>query len=253
MRTTYAAICLTLAFGAVSAQAHEPNSRVAVALESPAAVQAGDISVSFDLQDTQTGKALSDAELELSHEKKLHCFFFDPALKEFRHEHPTFDGSHWHVSTHLDVNGDYWMWLQGQLAADHSEFASSARISVAGGNPANAVPIALGDVRQGSDGNSVVQLSSENFEVGQTVMPMLTFTRNDGTQPQITPYLGAMAHVLIVSQDGDSILHVHPMNSGTPTQMMIHTEFQSAGDYRIWVQFLDANVLKIIPLSVTVH
>ena len=43
------------------------------------------------------------------------------------------------------------------------------------------------------------------------------------------------------------------MNGGTPTQMMIHTEFQSAGDYRIWVQFLDANVLKVIPLSVTVH
>ena len=101
------------------------------------------------------------------------------------------------------------MWLQGQTAADHSEFASSTRISVEGGAPANPVPLALGDVRQGSDGNAVVQLSSENFKVGQTVMPMLTFTRSDGTEPQITPYLGAMAHVLIVSQDGDSILHVH--------------------------------------------
>ena len=84
-------------------------------------------------------------------------------------------------------------------------------------------------------------------------MPMLTFSRNDGTQPQITPYLGAMAMFLIVSQDGDSILHVHPMDGGTPTQMMIHTEFQNTGDYRIWVQFIDGNVLKVIPLSVTVH
>ena len=75
MRTTYVTICLTLAFAAGPAVAHEPTSRVAVALESSASVQAGAISVSFDLQDTQTGKALSDAELELSHEKSCIASF----------------------------------------------------------------------------------------------------------------------------------------------------------------------------------
>ena len=83
---------------------------------------------------------------------------------------------------------------------------------------------------------------------------MLTYTvsRNDGTQPEVTPYLGANAHVIVVSPDGDNLIHAHPMDDKNSNTGMMHVTFPSQGDYRIWIQIIDAGVLKVVPLSVTV-
>lgn len=83
-------------------------------------------------------------------------------------------------------------------------------------------------------------------------MLTLTFNRTDGTKPDIQPYLGAFAHVILVPEDADSLLHVHPMQGATPNEGIFHTSFPDQGDYRLWVQFLDGGVLRTVPLSVTV-
>jgi hypothetical protein len=236
---------------ATLAHAHDTPSNVEVRLESAAQVQAGAVHIDFDLLSINANAALKDSDLEVTNEKILHCFIYDPALKEFHHEHPVFDATGWHVSSNLTVDGNYFVFLQGRTAADHQDFVASTRVNVSGGTPANPAPPVLGNLRTGNDGVSVATLSNDKIVAGATTMLMLTFSRNDGSAPEITPYLGVMAHVTIVSNDGDSLIHVHPMN-GTPTQMMIHTEFKEAGDYRVWIEFLDGNILKTVPLSVTV-
>ena len=233
------------------AHAHDTPSSVEVKLESASQAQAGAVHIDFDLLSIKTSASLKDSDLEVTNEKILHCFIYDPALKEFHHEHPTFDASGWHVSSNLTVDGNYFVFLQGRTAADHQDFVASTRVNVSGGSPANPAPPLLGDLRTGNDGISIAALSNDKIVAGATTMLILTFSRNDGSAPEITPYLGVMAHVTIVSSDGDSLIHVHPMN-GSPTQMMIHTEFKEPGDYRVWIEFLDGNVLKNVPLSVTV-
>jgi hypothetical protein len=39
---------------------------------------------------------------------------------------------------------------------------------------------------------------------------------------------------------------------GSANPAMIHVVFPEAGDYRLWVQFMDGGVLRTVPLSVTV-
>ncbi|HTL13460.1 MAG TPA: hypothetical protein VL588_13285 [Bdellovibrionota bacterium] len=247
-KTTLALIAL---LSSVQAWAHPQEARVAVELESADHAQAGAVQVDFDLLDLKKKIVLKDTDLEVTHEKLLHCFVYDPALKEFRHEHPTFDGSMWHFSTDLPVDGNYWVFFQGQLASDHSEFAASTRILVSGGQPANADEPELGDVRTGADGISVATLSNTALNAGQTAMLTLAFSRNDGTAPVITPFLGEQAHIVITPSDGDSLIHVHPMVMGG--KLMIHVAFPEEGDYRVWVQFMDGGTLRTVPLSVTVN
>jgi hypothetical protein len=102
------------------------------------------------------------------------------------------------------------------------------------------------------DGNSVATLSKDKLVAGRMAMLMLSFTRNDGTTPSITPYLGAMAHVTIVSSDGSALVHVHPMTA-PGNQLMLHTEFMNPGNYRVWIEFVDNHVSKTVALSVTVN
>jgi hypothetical protein len=179
-------------------------------------------------------------------------FVYDEALKELKHIHPESENDFWKVSFSLDRNGNYFVWAQGEINADGEEFSAFSKIEIEGGSAANPLPPELGERRLGNDGVSQVTLSNQKFRAGKQATPTLTFSRTDGTAPELKPWLGAPAHILIASSAGDSIVHAHPMDHGTPNALMLHTEFPKAGDYRIWVQFMDGDVLKTVPLSVTV-
>ena len=248
----YSALAIGLTFSALTSYAHEVESRVALEPESLEAVQAGHVKYSFQMVDTKSNKVLGENDLLIDNEKILHMIVYDPSLKEFQHVHPTFDGKLWSVDLSFSVNGNYWVWAQGKLAEDEEEFSASNRITVQGGQSAWPTPPTLTDVRVGSDGSSVAEIGKNKLQANQMVMLMVNFKRNDGTQPDITPYLGAFAHVVIVPEDGDSIIHAHPMAGGSPSQGMLHITFPTAGFYRLWIQFMDAGELKVVPLSVKV-
>lgn len=234
------------------AQAHGGESRVEIELESPAQVSAGNVSVEFQLVDTEENTVLTPAELNVIHEKKIHFLAYDPALQEFRHEHPMFDGKVWKVDLSFAVNGNYFIWAQGELASDSEEFSALSRLKVTDGAPEWPAP-ALTDIRTGKDSVSVATLSNTKLKAGKMAMPTLTFSREDGSTPEITPFLGAFAHVIATPEDGDSLIHIHPMDSENPNEGMLHVTFPTAGYYRLWVQFMDAGILKTVPLSVQVN
>lgn len=233
------------------AWAHGGESRVAIELESPAKISAGSTVVSFQLVDTKKNKVVTPTELNVSHKKKLHVIAYDPALKEFQHVHPDFDGKIWNVSMNYSVDGNYFLWAQGELSVDSEEFSAMSRIEVSGGKPQWPSP-ALSDVRSGAASGSVATLSNQKLRAGQMAMLTLRFTKSNGTPGNITPYLGAFAHLISTPTDGDALIHIHPMNGSKPNEGMVHVTFPDAGFYRIWVQLIDDGALKTIPLSVSV-
>lgn len=236
-----------------NAYSHGNESRVSLELDVDSVLQAGESVVDFHLIDSKKRSLISDRELNLVHERKLHILFFDPALHEFRHEHPEYKGSAWQVKVNLPVNGNYWVWAQGELTDGGEEFSASARLEVKGGAPSHSVPPTLGNQRSGNDGNSVVTLSQGRLVAKKMAMLDVSFSRKDGSAPQITPWLGAPAHVVGVLSDGDTLIHVHPMDHGTAGRFMLHVNFPESGDYRLWVQFQDGGELRTVPLSVTVY
>jgi hypothetical protein len=51
-------------------------------------------------------------------------------------------------------------------------------------------------------------------------------------------YLGALAHVVIVSEDGKEFVHVHPMESETHgPEIRLHTNFPKSGKFKVFMQF----------------
>lgn len=214
-------------------------------------IPAGTRDYRFKLYDKEKKKFIGDADLVDSHTKKLHLLMYDEALKEFIHVHPVYSASVWSVPLTVSVNGKYTVWAQGELT-DGEDFSSLGHMEVEKGSPANP-KLPLGDIRTGSDKGTVLELSNNKLKVNQ--MATLTFkvTRQDGQTPVMKPYLGAFAHVIATPTSGDELLHVHPMAGAKPNEGMLHASFTKAGEHRIWIQFIEHDELKTIPVSVIVY
>lgn len=234
------------------AQAHNEESRVSL---EPNSLTTSDSKTTYTFQivDTKSEKLIAESDLNISHEKKLHMIAYDPSLNEFQHVHPIYANNMWSVELNFKAQGDYWIWAQGQLTADDYDFSASNRLKVTSGVAALPSPATLTDVRKFNDGSSVVELSKQTLKAKKMTMLNITMSRNDGSKVNVTPYLGAFAHVIVVPEDADSIIHAHPMDGAKPNTGMIHIEFPQAGFYRVWVQFIDDGVLKLVPLSVKVN
>lgn len=224
--------------------------RITIKLEGSGPYQADQLVYVFQLIDTTSKKTLSDQDLIESHTKKLHFIAYDTALKEFNHVHPTFNGKIWSVTLNLPINGKYFFWVQGKLA-DQTEFSSKISALITGGKSENQVH-PLGNVRSAVDDKTKVTIANTKIKAGKMTMLQMTISRTDEQEPIITPYLGAFAHVIATSRNDDQLNHVHPIEGSKPNTGMLHTTFPNAGDYRIWIQLMDHNILKTFPLSVIV-
>ncbi len=226
------------------------ENRVSIEPEAQENLKAGTINYSFQLFDTVKNKVLLPSDLAETNTKILHFIVYDSALIEFNHVHPVAKADVWSVQLNLPRNGTYFLWAQGQLK-DGTEFSTFNKAIVEGGTVENR-PMRIGDHRKGSDQHTVVEIDQTAIHAGKMAMLSFKVSRDDGQVPVMAPYLGALAHLIAVSPDGDELIHVHPVAGSSPNSGMIHTTFPAEGDYRIWIQFIDRNVLKTIPVSISV-
>jgi hypothetical protein len=201
-----------------------------------------------------TGRALTPSELEVVHERQFHLFAFDAGLTNYLHEHPESQGDSWVVKLTFRRAGQYKLWSDITLKnkGEEGNVHSALALNVNGPTSPNPVPPSLAPKKSGSDGISVLSLEGvDNLRAGKMAMPIIRFSRTDGTPPVITPFLGAMAHMVITSLDGHQLIHAHPMDHNG--SFMLHTVFPRAGDYRIFGQFVDGGVLRTVELAVRVR
>lgn len=228
------------------------NATVTLQYKGKPVLKAEPQTVSFELRENKT-KSVLESGLETLHEKKIHVLVYDESLTQFFHVHPSEKKGVWTTeSIPFEHNGKYFLWAEGKLNGADKAFNKLLRLKIEGGKPALPVAKSLTETLSGSRGNSIVTLKTSSISAKKEVMPTLEFSRNDGSAPQLTPYLGALAHVVIVPLKGDKLIHVHPMESGKANELMMHTTFPTKGDYRIWVQFIDGGELKVVPLAVRI-
>ena len=235
------------------------ESRVKFELLGASNRASGASAILFKLMDTKIGKMLSGADLMVSNEKKLHFIAFDPSLTEFQHIHPVYqEGANgtegeWSVESSFEVNGSYLLFAEGKLASDNVDFlsASPLRITVTGGRPANPSSSDLKETYVATVGTSRVALSQVMLMPGEAQELSITFSRTDGSQPQLSDYLGAKAHLIVTPFDASTLVHAHATQKSS-TELTAHAIFPKSGMYRVWIQFIDGGVLKRADLAVSV-
>jgi hypothetical protein len=96
---------------------------------------------------------------------------------------------------------------------------------------------------QNIDGETV-ELNLSSAQVNQPVT--LTFHLD---KTNLTPYLGAMGHVVILDENAQNFLHVHPANDKEP---IFETPFNQPGIYKIWAEFKQNGKIRAFPYVVEI-
>jgi plastocyanin len=245
--------------------------------------------------DAKTGAPLGGFETEMT--KKMHLVVVKRDLSWFNHIHPTLgQNGTFTVQAVLPSAGSYKLYADYTPTGGKQE-VPQVEIATDGQAPAPVEASLTPDKAQGAW--LLKNLSSHpegqpdagggaKYQVAMMPMPtplkagqasMLHFQIRDARGKPISdlqPYLGAMGHCVILSQDTSKYLHSHPMAAGAEHDMskmggmdmskmdqapapksggpdvMFHTNFPQPGLYKAWGQFKHRGQIITAPFVLNV-
>jgi hypothetical protein len=193
--------------------------------------------------------------LEKVHQQPVHLVVVSKDLAEFDHIHPEpIPGDALSADYAFRHGGQYWLYANYTAPGAGPSVARFA-ITVDGA-PRAPVPPRPDDTPKTTDGVTVA-FTAPRLTAGQDLPLAFTLTDAATVQPiaDLHPWLGAWAHIMIVSGDHQNFIHAHPLeNAGTENDPLQHTHtapvpgpspstirtvtgFRTPGVYKLWFQF----------------
>ena len=183
-------------------------------------------------------------QLQIMHEKPAHVFVVNQDLSEFQHVHPeVIRPGLLRLPVQFNTPGLHKLFIQFKTP-DYGEQTLSQSFQLGAAQPGLSVvpfkPLI-------PDATWPKQVGAYTFRVTglptrQNPMSMFQVSVSQNGLPvgNIQPYLGAGAHGVMISQDGQSFVHTHPtsepVNRVYQSPLMFHTQVDRPGLYKLWVQ-----------------
>lgn len=207
----------------------------------------------FTIQITdQEGKPVTD--FEINHEKLLHLIVVNHDLSFFNHIHPEFKGDgKFTIETSFPTGGEYKVFADF-VPKGGSSTTLSEWVKVEGKEGAHEAVKADAKLEKIVEGKEV-ELTQSSAKPAEEVT--LTFNILDAQTKEgisnLEPYLGAVGHVVILSDDAEQYIHVHPIDEkATGPKAQFATSFPKSGIYKIWGQFQHQGQVFTVPFVVEI-
>ena len=218
----------------------------------PTTINAGSGAI-FSFTPKVVGKETEAVPLDVQHEKKIHLIVVSDDLSYFEHIHPEYqpDGSYQikvldknknytdgagHNETRFANGGDYILFAD-YLPSGGSHQVEKIQLNIKG-DPKQKVTYSSDKLTATSDKFSVrLDVEGGKLVTGKP-MHLSGLVMKDGKEVDVNSlenYLGAKAHMVVVSLDDKEYLHVHPDVQGG--KFDLNTTFKKPGIYRGWIQF----------------
>jgi hypothetical protein len=216
---------------------HDPKYAMSLARE-------GD-QLRFTPRRTDTGETVRD--LLVVHEHLLHLIIVGADLAFFDHVHPARqpDGS-FLIEYAFPGDGEYLLFAD---ITPQGEPAQVFRLAVSEGHSARGVPPSLSLpaalAREFGRYHVELVLQPRRLVAEREAQLIFRLSMNGKAVTDLEPYIGAMGHCVVISEDTRAYLHSHPeqleaapspRERGGP-QVSFHTTFPRAGRYKAWGQF----------------
>lgn len=203
----------------------------------PASPKAGE-EVTLSMTPKIKDKPTEQVPLDVEHTKKIHLIVVSDDLSWFDHIHPELnaDGSY-SVKEKFPTAGKYTLFADYKPSgANHT--VDNLHVTVAGTVPAAKVYGV--DKLSGSAGDGFsVSLTPEGGKfltnMAMHINGVMMLNGKEVNVNTLEDYLGAKAHMVMVSLSDKKYLHVHPSVEGG--KFDLHTTFDKPGVYRGWIQF----------------
>jgi len=196
--------------------------------------------LTIELKDTN-----NDApELEVSHEKYMHLIVVSSDLQEYHHVHPVQVGEGIYQQKIDLTNNSYKVIVDINPKGLHYSVKPIALlVGETQHEHADHRLVVDTDFTKTINGHTV-ELTTQSFEANKEVM--LNFEVKD-VQPD--PYLGALGHVVVLDEDGENYIHVHPV---ADDKTVFQAHFDKPGIYKLWAEFKFGEQVNAYPFVVEV-
>jgi hypothetical protein len=184
-------------------------------------------------------------ELEINHEKIVHLIIVDEHLNVYSHLHPE------------EVAPGQFKVNHGLKDGNYKAFVDIKPTNLS--YTVHPINFAIGEAEQGHQHDTL----DPDVELTQTVnghevtMYPSSLKIDEPVQlifeldiEKLEPYLGAMGHVVILDEQANNYLHVHPVNEEEP---IFETTFTEPGIYKIWAEFQQNGIVNVYPFVVEIE
>jgi hypothetical protein len=221
----------------------------------PAALRAGEPGTLHLRVTTPAGAPVSS--YGVIHERRMHLFIVSFDLEDFAHVHPELgpDGD-WVLPFTFPRPGTY------RLLADFLPSGGSPQLVPLTFTTAGTAASVVAHPRLTVDSTSTRHQSGVAVRLTTAAAltagrsSVITFELSDEVSGQpigdLEPYLGALGHLLAVSEDLVDAVHAHPLASAPRLdgRVSFAVRFPRAGRYRVWAQFQRRARVLTVPYSV---
>jgi hypothetical protein len=191
-------------------------------------------------------------DFDVQHEKLMHLFIVSQDLTEFAHEHPK-----------LEAPGIFGLTYRFPRAGRYRIFADVAPRDA--GGQMLSVPIVVGEGGGPFAAPAPVRVPTTRAALstpeggllrGRTAIVTATLTDEKGRPVNdLEPWLGALGHLLLVHQDGETFAHAHPdereRGVGKDGRIPFLVRVSKPGPYKGWLQFQRKGKVETVEVSLT--
>lgn len=224
----------------------------------------------YCVEDAESGEAVT--ELPVDHERQMHLIAVSRDLERFKHIHPLPNGRDFAVTAEFREGGDYVLF--NEFVRDGQKVLDRRQVEVgAGGGEAS---LSLDTEPKTVDGVKVSLEAPDEIRAGEEAAFTYTLEENGTPVDDLEPYLGAPAHVAVVSEDTREFAHTHGEDgasgsggseghggegehaghSGKQTygpRIGFHHTFDEPGAYKVWAEFNHQGGVIAVPFVVEVE
>lgn len=200
----------------------------------------------------EKGNEAAPVPLALVHEKKIHLIIVRKDLSAFYHEHPeyTAEGTY-RVPFTFAKGGDYVL-FQDYTPAGGGHQLGRQPVTVQGPKY-TPVKFSNDQMQWQKDGYQATLSFDKPLKKGQLLGMKINLTKGGQPVKDLDNYLGALGHVVVISEDTERYLHVHPNDQADkgPT-IGFNTNFEAPGRYRVFLQFNHAGQIHTADFTINV-
>jgi Cupredoxin-like domain len=221
----------------------------------PKVVKAGQTAVlEFRVKDF-FGKSVPS--LEVVHEKQMHLMIVSQDLGDFYHIHPEpAPGDVFRVPFVFRYGGNYKLYADYTSIGGNSNHIDAFDLKVDGA-PRPPVTLDTRELKTVAVGGIRMTLAADRpLRTGEDIPFSISLFDAQTNAPiqDLQPYLGAWAHIAVVSQDLQDFIHIHPFEDVTgkgsapsPSSIRTVTGFRRSGLYKMWVQVQRDKEVTAVP------
>ncbi|WP_274364036.1 hypothetical protein [Paenibacillus thermotolerans] len=190
------------------------------------------------LEITNKGEPIRD--FDITHEKLLHLIVVSKDLSYFNHIHPEYKGDGvFEIVNDFPAGGEYRV-IADFRPSNGDSMSKLEWVKVEKGESAPPLPVVPDEsLVKAVDGNKV-SLATGGLTAKEDTVLTFSIADEQTGEPvtDLEPYLGAVGHVVILSEDGERYVHVHAEEGqGSGPDAVFETQFPRAGIYKVWGQF----------------